>query len=317
MKHNSLGNTKYQVSELGLGTAQIGGPSIIKGKPFGAKPISDKEAYNILTLARDAGINFYESADRYGDGLAEKRLGKFFKGSQDVIIATKCGLDENGERRFERAYVMRQVEGSLSRLKREQIDIFQFQKPTLTKAHDEDLAETVELLKQQGKIAYAGIVVGDIKDGYGFLEQGNWSTFQLIYNLLTLDFKDLIAKIADVKCGVIIRSPLSGGMLTGRFDENTKFPKSDDRSVFMHGKLLIDRCKIGNALKKKFGLSNDDLTIFSLNFLLSDPDISVIIPGATSTTQMVNNLKVIKKERIPFDQWKEIYNFAKYLATDI
>ena len=70
MKYNRIRKTKLIVSELGLGTAQIGGPSIIKGLPLGAKPISDKDAYEILSLSYNAGINFYDSSDKYGDGLA-------------------------------------------------------------------------------------------------------------------------------------------------------------------------------------------------------------------------------------------------------
>ena len=95
MKYNRLGKTNLMVSGVGFGTAQIGGPSLIKGKPFGSKSISDKEAYEILSLAKEAGINFFDSSDMYGDGLAEKRLGVFFSGSHDVVIATKCGFDKN------------------------------------------------------------------------------------------------------------------------------------------------------------------------------------------------------------------------------
>ena len=192
MKYNRLGKTNLMVSEVGFGTAQIGGPALIKGKPFGSKPISDKEAYEILSLAKEAGINFFDSSDMYGDGLAEKRLGAFFSGSHDVLIATKCGIDKNGNRRFDRPYVMKTIEGSLRRLKRERIDLFQFAKATLSHIEHDELIETVSYLKEKGKIAYAGISVGNIEDGIGFIKHGVWDSLQIIYNLLTLDFKGLI-----------------------------------------------------------------------------------------------------------------------------
>ena len=311
MKYNRLGKTNLMVSEVGFGTAQIGGPSLIKGKPFGSKPISDKEAYEILSLAKEAGINFFDSSDMYGDGLAEKRLGVFFRGSHDVVIATKCGFDKNGNRRFDRPYVMKTIDGSLRRLKRERIDLFQFAKATLSHIEQDDLIETVSCLKEKGKITYAGISVGNIEDGIGFVKHGVWDSLQIIYNLITLDFKGLINNAFKKRIGTVIRSPLSSGMLTGRFNENTRFPESDDRAVFMHGKLLNKRTNIVEAIKKRFELANEELIIFSLNFLLSDPKVSTIIPGATSPSQMKTNLKVVNADRFSLEQLEEVYNFCR------
>ena len=313
MKYNRLGKTNLMVSEVGFGTAQIGGPSLIKGKPFGSKPISDKEAYEILSLAKEAGINFFDSSDM---GLAEKRLGVFFSGSHDVVIATKCGFDKNGNRRFDRPYVMKTIERSLRRLKRERIDLFQFSKATLSHIEQDDLIETVSYLKEKGKIAYAGISVGNIEDGIGFVKHGVWDSLQIIYNLITLDFKELIDKAFEINIGTIVRSPLSSGMLTGRFNENTKFPESDDRSVFMHGKLLDKRTNIVEAIKKRFGLTNEELIIFSLNFLLSDPKVSTIIPGSTSVSQMRTNLKVVEASRFSQEQFEEIYTFSREINAN-
>lgn len=317
MKYKKFGSTGLLVSELGLGTAQIGGPSIINGKPLGAKSISDDEAYKILSLAADSGINFYDSSDKYGDGLAEKRLGDFFKGRSDVFIATKCGFDENGERRFDRKYVTAQLEGSLKRLRRERVDIFQLVKPTLSQSEKEDIAGTMEELKKQGKIAFAGISVGEIEDGFGFLKNEIWDAFQIIYNALTLDYKPLLKEANKKNKATIIRSPLSGGMLTGRFSKDSKFSAADDRASYLHGKLLERRCDIVAGIKGKYDLDNEKLTVFSLNFLLSDPDVSTVIPGATSVAQMETNLKVLNEERFAIDEWNEIFTFLEKTIKDI
>lgn len=313
VNYNILGKTGLKVSEIGLGTAQIGGPSIISGKPFGAKAISDDDAFEILRIATEGGVNFFDSSDKYGDGLAEKRLGIFFKGTPEVIIATKCGFDENAKRRFDRGYVIKTVDEALMRLKRDYIDIYQFSKPTLKDIEREDIIGTVEILKRDGKIRFAGISVGEIADGFGFIEQGVWDSFQVIYNLLTLDFKDFISEAAKSGCGTIIRSPLSSGMLTGRFGENTKFPDTDDRSVFMKGELLQFRSKIVESIKERFDLTNENLILFSLNFLLSAPDVDTVIPGANSPAQMMNNLKVLNMPRFSSMQWNEIFNFCQKL----
>ena len=105
-------------------------------------------------------------------------------------------------------------------------------------------------------------------------------------------------------------------MLTGRFNENTRFPESDDRSVFMHGKLLKKRTSIVETIKKKFELSNEELIIFSLNYLLSDLKVSTIIPGATSPSQMKTNLKVVSADRFSQEQFEEIYTFSKEINVN-
>ena len=141
-------------------------------------------------------------------------------------------------------------------------------------------------------------------------------SLQIIYNLITLDFKGLINNAFKKRIGTVIRSPLSSGMLTGRFNENTRFPESDDRSVFMHGKLLNKRINIVEAIKKRFELSNEELIIFSLNFLLSDPKVSTIIPGSTSVSQMRTNLKVVEANRFSQEQLEEIYTFSRKINAN-
>lgn len=314
MRYNILGKTGIKVSEIGLGTAQIGGPSMINGNPFGAKAISDEDAFEILRIATEGGVNFFDSSDKYGDGLAEKRLGIFFKGSHEVIIATKCGFDENGKRRFDRGYVIKTVDEALVRLKRDYIDIYQFSKPTLNDVEKDDIIGTVEILKRDGKIRYAGISVGEIDDGFGFIEQGIWDTFQIIYNLLTTDYLPLISKAKSKGIGTIIRSPLSGGMLTGKFTNNTVFDKSDDRSVFFKGQLLEQRVDIVDDLKMEFGLSNDALTIFALKFLISDCNIDTVIPGASSPAQMLKNLKAVEEKHFEIDEIFRIQSFLKEIG---
>lgn len=310
-----MGKTDLMVSELGFGGAQIGGPSLINGKPYGSKPISGGEASAILSMAKDAGITFYDSSDMYGDGLSESRLGEFFKGTHDVVIATKCGFTKSGNRDFSPGYIAQAVEGSLRRLQRDRIDLYQFSKPTAAAMHTDDLAETVVTLKRQGKIAYAGISVGTVEDGLAFLKYDVWDSLQIIYNLLTLDFKKLISAASRQRVGVIIRSPLSSGMLTGQFDESSVFPESDDRSMFLYGKTLIARAHAVRELKKQFGLSNEELAVFSMNFLVSDGEVDTIIPGATSTVQMAANLRLLEQPRFTKQRWKEIYDFASGLAA--
>jgi aryl-alcohol dehydrogenase-like predicted oxidoreductase len=316
MRYNLLGRTGIRVSEFGLGTAQIGGPSLINGQLFGSLPISEKEAFNVLAIARDTGINFFDSSDMYGDGLAEERLGRFFKGDAKIIIATKCGIDQSGNRRFDRKYVLECVENSLKRLRRDHLDLFQFSKAGSVEIEKENLLETVSILKEQGKIIHAGISIGNVEEGVNLIHQDKWDSLQIIYNLLTLEFKGLLNLANRSGLGTIIRSPLSSGMLTGKFNEETIFPDSDDRSVYLYGELLAKRVKMVKAIKKYFELSSQELILFSLNFLLSDPDIQTIIPGASSSTQLKHTIKAVETSRFTKAQYNEVFEFVKDIAAD-
>lgn len=318
MKYKKFGKTGMFVSELGLGTAQIGGPSIMRGKPRGAKPITDEEAFKILAKAYDAGINFYDSSDMYGDGLAETRLGKFFGNQPDVFIATKCGVNKDRNREFNKGYILKCLEGSLKRLKRERIDIFQLSKPTAKDLEKDAIYETFDYLKTSGKIRYTGISVGTIEDGMLFAQQQRVDSLQIIYNLLTLEFSEnLIPTASRLGMGVIIRSPLSSGILTGCMNENTKFPDYDDRKSFLHGELLRRRSWMVTQIKKKFNLTtNEELIAFSLNYIMSNPNMPVPIPGSTSAAQLEQNLRVLGMPRFTPGEWKEIHDFVVNLSLN-
>jgi aryl-alcohol dehydrogenase-like predicted oxidoreductase len=271
-----------KVSKLGFGTSQIGGPSLINGRLTGARPISRKEALNILSYAFENGINFFDTSDKYGN--AEELLGKVFSKRRDkVVIATKCGIKESGGRDFSLPYIKKCLDNSLRVLKTDYIDIFQLVKPDPEAVTDGLLKFFTQKIKE-GKIRRFGIsIIGD-SDGREYIFKKVISSFQVFYNLLFVQSHGLIKKISGKNKFVIIRSPLNSGILSGSYSVSTKFVKIDPRSKIFCGDLLRER-----LAKEVLG--------FALNFILSNLGINVVIPAASKLSQLQDYLDVFNNER--------------------
>lgn len=300
----------FSVSKLGFGTSQIGGPSLINGEMIGAKPILKSEAINILKYAYDNGINFFDTSDKYGN--AEDLLGEVFSKIRDkVIIATKCGLTDTGGRNFSIPYINTWLENSLRRLRTDYIDIFQLAKPDLKEVTDE-LLSFFEKNIEEGKIRYFGISVIGNDDGQVYLSKEIIKSFQIFYNLLFPGSHELINKCVQNNRFVIIRSPLNSGILSGKYTMNTKFDKIDSRSRIFHGKLLKERLECVKKIKNHFNLSSDEVLAFSLNFIFSNDNVSVVIPAASKIEQLESYINIFNKKRC-FNgiQIKEIISFVQ------
>lgn len=300
----------FSVSKLGFGTSQIGGPAFIGGRMVGAKPIPKKEAIDILRCAYDSGINFFDTADKYGD--AEDLLGEVFSKMRDkVVIATKCGLTDKRGRNFSIPYVSSCLENSLKKLKTDYVDIFQLTKPGVQQVTNELLSFIQKKIKE-GKIRYFGISLIGNNDGEVYLSKRIIKSFQIFYNLLFTGSHELIEKCAKNDKFVIIRSPLNSGVLSGKYTTNIKFDKVDFRNRIFRGKLLKERLECVEKIKKHFNLSSGEILMFSLNFILSNKDINVVIPAASKIRQLKNYIKIFNK-RIQFDetQLMRIINFLQ------
>lgn len=314
MRYRKLGKTGLCVSEIGLGTAQIGGPSLIGGRYIGSPKIARSEALKILEEAYDSGINFYDTADKYGDGESERLIGEVFsKKRGNVILATKCGITTSGELCFDKKYVRACLEKSLKNLKTDYIDIFQLKKPGIEKIDKGEIYELFDELKQEGKIRFSGISTGTDEEAMKLVLDKRIDALQIFYNLLYIKPNELfIEKAFDSGIGLIIRSPLSSGILTGRYDYNTKFAKEDDRSFFLYGETLISRVNIVNKIIEFFALnSNYNILHLSLNYLLSNNKISTIIPGVSKVSQLSDILKLCVIERMKQEEFNRLENFVK------
>lgn len=314
MRYRKLGKTGINVSEIGLGTAQIGGPSLIQEGYIGSPRIEKEEALRILEMAYGSGINFFDSSDKYGDGEAERLLGEAFHKKRDkVILATKCGITSSGERCFEKKYVRSCLTQSLKNLRTDYIDVFQLTKPNIKLIKSGEVYKVLDDLKSEGKVRFSGVSTGTDEETLTLISDNKVDTLQVFYNLLHIRPNELfVGKAFAAGIGLIVRSPLSSGILTGKFDYNTRFSQEDDRSRFLYGKTLVYRIDMINKIKSRFRLNSKyDILQLSLDYLLSNTKISTIIPGVSKAAQLSNILKLCDIERINAEAFNELEKFIK------
>jgi len=282
MKSRPLGALPVSVSEIGLGTAQLAN---VDGQVRGVKLVPVDVARMILRVAIDRGVTFFDTGDEYG--AAEALLGELPRDvKRTVFIATKAGRKPDGAREFLPAYLEERVNQSLRRLGVERLDLFQLNKPSAAMLQDEDLAAFLNRLKAEGKIRFTGVVAGDMEAGVAAIRSGVVDCLQVLYNLLYLETEALIESAHRAGVGVIVRSPLNSGVLSGAYTPATSFPAHDERSLYFTGRAFEQRLDALRRIQAALNVSDRTLLEFALTFILSNRAVSVAIPGASRVDQV-------------------------------
>ena len=238
MQARRLGWTNLEVSPLGLGCWAIGGPTQFRGSQFGWGQIDEGEAIRAIHVALDGGITFLDTADIYGTGLSERIVGQALAGRRDrVLVATKFGLtfDEySGNmtgRDADPTYIRQACEASLRRLRTDYIDLYQFHIGNYDPAAVDPVLETLDELVAEGKIRY--YAWGTEPEGARrFVERGRCPAVQFGLNMLTMFFPEADRRLSfcdEHDLLAILNGPLGKGLLTGKFDQTTRFPEGDLR----------------------------------------------------------------------------------------
>ncbi len=296
MKYRTLGKTGYKVSEVSLGTWQLGGKW---GQPF-----DDKTADSILNEAYDNGINFYDTADVYNNGLSEKALGKFIKSKKDkIFVATKCGrkLNPHIASGYRRENIIGFVEDSLKRLGVEALDLIQLHCPPTEVYYNPEVFTLLDDLKKIGKIKHYGVSVEKVEEAIKAIDYDGVASVQIIFNMFRQRPNELFFKLAKEKnVGILARVPLASGLLSGKFTHDTKFEKDDHRFFnrqgasfdkgetfsgvdYETGLIAVDK------LKEVFGKEN--LPLYALKWILMFEEISCVIPGASRLQHIKMNVE--------------------------
>ena len=295
MKLMQFGTLPIKVSEIGFGTSQLANTD---NQYFGVKYLSTIEAKNILERAIDQGINFFDTSPTYG--TAEKLVGEFKQKYKDkLIVSTKAGLKPDGTRDFSITFLRQQVEQSLKSLQVDCLDVFQLNKPSKKDFENIDLFGFLTDLKQQGKIKYSGVIVGEIEAGYKCIASGVVDCLQIFYNLLYQDTEDLILEAHGEGLGILVRSPLNSGLLTGVYKRDQVFDSNDARATFFSGEEFTQRLEILKKIQNDLNISDDQLKGFSIRFILSNRCGAIAIP-ATSTTSQIEELINIANDPFRF-----------------
>ena len=296
MQYRDFGNTDLRVSEVGFGAWGIGGPAMAGDIPIGWGDVKDKTSVEALRKAFDLGINFYDTADFYGLGHSEELLGQVFGNRQDVIIAGKVGHrlanDQSIFVDYSKQCIIHACEDSLRRLQRDTIDYYQLHTAKRADLEQGDCLEALEQLRQQGKIRYWGLSLNTFApepEADYMLNNDLSDGFQLVFNLINQHALPLLEKAHQSGKGIIVRMPLQFGLLTGKFDKDTRFATNDHRHFRLTPEILntsLEALEEAWPLCDKYGISK---TALSMSFILSFPEVSTVIPGIKTPQQAETN----------------------------
>lgn len=282
MREGAFGSLPARVSAIGLGTAQLAN---LDGTIAGIKRVAPADARRILEAAVDDGVSFLDTGDQYG--AAEELLGSLDAERRGkVLVATKAGLRDDGVRDFSPEYLRSRLDRSLRRLNSTRVDLFQLNKPAAKDWEDGRLAAYLAEEKAKGRVRFAGVVVGEPADGLRALDEPVLDTVQVLFHLTYHASQPVIAKAARLGKGVIARSPLNSGLLSGAYRPDTVVPATDERSRYFKGPEFSARVAALHLIQKDLGVANDELIEFALRFASSEPGVSTVIPGASTLAQI-------------------------------
>jgi aryl-alcohol dehydrogenase-like predicted oxidoreductase len=294
MNTRKLGKTGYEVSEIGLGTWQL-------GESFG--PVSDESAAEILKTARSLDVNFWDTADVYGGGQSERRIAAF-KDKQGVFVATKLG--RNGDifpnrTGFRKAAVKESLAGSLKRLGVETLDLAQLHTVPPEVLNDGEIFNIMDDLRDAGMMRHWGASVESTEEALTAMRADGCATLLFIFNLFRQDYITEVFPTAEKRnVGIIVRLPLASGLLSGKWTKDTKFAPTDHRNFNANGeKFNVGETFSGLPFETGVALADQlkqlaprgvPLSQFALRWILDQPAVSTIIAGVTRPDQLRSNV---------------------------
>jgi aryl-alcohol dehydrogenase-like predicted oxidoreductase len=294
MQYRELGRTGWKVSSVSFGAWAIGGT-------WGA--VQDSDSLAALHRALDLGVNFFDTADVYGDGRSEQLLARLRRERRDPFyIATKAGrrLDPHTAAGYNRENLTAFVERSLKNLAAEAIDLLQLHCPPTEVYYRPEVFGVLDDLARQGKIRHYGVSVEKVEEALKAIEFPNVQTVQIIFNLFRQRPADLFFGQAEKrKVGILARVPLSSGMLTGKFTAKSAFEADDHRAFNRKGE-AFDRGETFSGVDYALGLETVErlrplvpegmtLAQFALRWILMFPAVTCAIPGGKRPAQVEEN----------------------------
>ena len=302
MNYRQFGNTELSVSEIGFGAWTIGGSAYAGGIQIGWGQTDDRTSIKALEKAFDSGINFFDTADFYGLGHSEKLIGQVFGNQPKVIIATKVGhrLDSKEQIQIDYSYdyLKRACSESLQRLNREAIDYYQLHTARLADLEYGECIRAMKDLTLEGKIRYWGISLNTYEpepELEYFLHNKIGHGFQVVLNILNQKILDSIQKCNEQQYGIIARMPLQFGLLTNKFNKETRFSPDDHRSTRLNPEILEMAEEYLLPIWEMAKKYETNPTAFALRFVLSFDEVSTVIPGIRNEEQVKQNIADLAK----------------------
>ena len=307
MHYRKLGKTNFNVSEVSLGTWQIGA---------GWGNVSDTDAERVLHAAIDSGINFFDTADVYGDGRSERYIAKVLSATKtEVFVATKAGrrLQPHTADGYNRENLTAFVERSLKNLRRDRLDLVQLHCPPTEVYYRPEVFAALDELKRAGKIQHYGVSVEKVEEALKATDFPGIATVQIIFNIFRQRPKELFFPLAQQRdVGILVRLPLSSGLLSGKITRHTAFAADDHRSFNRKGE-QFDRGETFSGVDFETALDAVDeirrlvpegvsMAKLALRWILDHPAVSCVIPGARNEEQVLQNVAATDLPPLNADQ---------------
>ncbi|HET7623677.1 MAG TPA: aldo/keto reductase [Verrucomicrobiae bacterium] len=312
MQYRELGKTGWKVSTISFGAWAVGGGA------WGA--VDDKESLAALHRALDLGVNFFDTADVYGDGRSERLLAQLRKERRETFyIASKAGrrLDPHIAQGYNRENLTAFVERSLKNLNTDSIDLLQLHCPPFQVYYMPETFAVLDDLVKAGKLRHYGVSVEKVEEALKAIEFPGVKTVQIIFNIFRERPADLFFGEAEKKrIGILARVPLSSGMLAGKLARSSAFSADDHRAFNRHGE-AFDRGETFSGVDYETGLqaveelralvpSGATMAQLALRWILMFPAVTCAIPGAKRPAQVEENVAAADLAPLPDETMKKI-----------
>jgi len=295
MKYRGLGRTGWKVSEISFGAWAIGGA-------WG--DVDDTESIAALHAALDGGVNFFDTADVYGDGRSERLMARLRKERKEKFyVATKAGrrLPQQTVEGYSRKNLTSFIERSLKNLDTDAIDLLQLHCPPMEAYYHPEVFGILDDLVKAGKLRHYGVSVEKVEEALKAIEFPGVQTVQIIFNIFRQRPADLFfAEAQKRKVGILARVPLASGLLSGKITRESKFATDDHRLFNRHGE-AFDRGETFAGVDFETGLHAVEelkalvppkatLAQLALRWILEFPAVTCAIPGAKRPAQVAENI---------------------------
>ena len=296
MRSRPFGRSGRSVGEVGFGAWAI-------GAAWGQ--VDDAESVAALHAALDAGLDFIDTADVYGDGHSERLIARVLgeRGGDRPFVATKAGrrLPAQAVEGYSAANLEDWVDRSLRNLQADTLDLLQLHCPPTDAYYCPEIFERLDRLVERGKIARYGVSVERVEEALKAIEFPGVASVQIIYNMFRLRPAELFFRQAQRRgVAVIVRVPLASGLLAGKFGAQTRFEQDDHRQFNRHGE-AFDVGETFSGVPYEVGLAAVEklrplvpegatLAQLALRWILMDEAVSVVIPGARNPGQALSNI---------------------------
>lgn len=324
MEYRTLGRTNWQISAIGFGAWGIGGDA------WG--PTDDKTSLATLHQAIDLGINFFDTADVYGDGHSERLIAEVRKArSEPIVVATKAGrrLNPHIAAGYNRQNLTSFVERSLQNLQVETLDLLQLHCPPTAVYDMPEVFGILDELMQQGKVRFYGVSVERVDEALKAITYPNVQSVQIIFNMFRLKpAEQFFVAARQRQVGILARVPLASGMLTGKFTRNTQFAQTDHRSFNRHGE-AFDQGETFSGVDFETGLQaveelralvpgGTTMAEFALRWILMFPEVSSTIAGSKNPQQVKDNVQAASLPPLSDETMRRVREiYDKYLRAQV